>query len=92
MTTHGKHRRSFWLGFGPVAVALILFALTLVLAPTANAARPLPDPASYTEMAQFYKCGDYRHGPAVRGWLVRTRWGYAHVTVEPYSPVAECKR
>lgn len=74
-----------------VVSALLALALVILASLSADA-RPLPDPASYTETAQFYKCGDYRRGPVVRGWLVRTRWGYAHVTREPYFPVAECKR
>jgi hypothetical protein len=76
-----------------LAAVLTVAALTIGTTIPADAARPQPDPASFTAVSFFYRCGDYRHGPVVRGWLVRTRWGYAHVTVEPVRPVvAECLR
>lgn len=75
-----------------LATVLAAAALTIGGAIPADAARPQPDPTSYTETARFYKCGEYQRGPHVRGWLVRSRWGYVHVTSEPFFPVAECSR
>jgi hypothetical protein len=70
-----------------VAVAVV----SLGSAPVAEAARPQPDPTSLAAVSFYYRCGDYQHGP-VRGWLVRTRWGYLHTNSEPFTFAAECIR
>jgi hypothetical protein len=73
------------------AIAATMFGLGATI--PAEAARPQPDPTNLTAVSFFYRCGEYQHGPVVRGWLVRTRWGYAHVNVEPVRPpAAKCLR